>query len=591
MVANEKILFARRRLEEVANLDMVGDLKWDEATRVWYILVKTHVDNPINISIAEDTMWYIVLQDKYPEGEVKIYPAIDGGIEDTFYHQSNNGLLCSNRLWRKGKLCLNDPYDEIKGIRNEPNNYEDKLYWNAKRAVEWVSAASRNQLVKNGDFYEIPEFRIRKGHHIIYNEDMVSMMEWEDSQEYYGYVDFWCEGNNQYYVDNYVNTSGMLCKATKWGKYISECKEKIHGAWIFLKEEPVIKGWQAPNNFKELKQAFKHQGFAFREILEKIIPRFRDGKRHILMIGFPVPKKIGEDVCIIHWEAILLPVLSYGKKYSKGFRNNELGWKMRDFQEIITDDTDLDWLLSENWNSDEILNRGCFDRVMTRSKFLLIGAGTLGASIGEQLVRGGVYNLTIMDDDIYSIGNSARHTLSVDSVDKYKANELAKRFNSINPNINVKFISSALTEENIEVINEYDIILDCTANNEVLYLLSSYETKRKKKYISISFGYKAEVLYLAYQKGCKFALERYIANFSTKLKENELAILDKELPWEGIGCWSPVFPAMAADVQLVASFSTIIIKKILEQDLYDEKYFIYERVNDEDGVIKGFVRV
>lgn len=49
MVANEKILFARRRLEEVANLDMVGDLRWDEATRVWYVLVKIHVDNPINI--------------------------------------------------------------------------------------------------------------------------------------------------------------------------------------------------------------------------------------------------------------------------------------------------------------------------------------------------------------------------------------------------------------------------------------------------------------------------------------------------------------------------------------------------------------
>lgn len=591
MVANEKILYARRRLEEVANLDMVGDLQWDEKTSVWYILVKIHVDNPINISITEDTMWYIVLQDKYPEGEVNIYPAIDGGIENTFNHQSNNGLLCSNRLWRKGKLCLNDPYEDIIGIGSEPNNYEDKLYWNAKRAVEWVSAAARNQLTKKGDFYEIPEFRIRKGHHIIYNEDMVSMMEWEDSQEHYGYVDFLCAGNNQYYADNYVNTSGTLCKATRWGKHISECKEKIRGAWILLKEEPVIKGWQAPNNFKELKQAFKHQDFEFRDIFAKLIPRFRDGKKHILMIGFPVPKKIGEDVCIIHWEAFLLPVLSFGKKYAKGFRNNELGWKIRDFQEIITDEENVDWLLSENWNSKEILNRGCYNNVVTRSKFLLIGAGTLGASIGEQLVRGGVHSLTIMDDDIYSIGNSARHILSVDSVDKYKANELAKRFNSINPNINVKFISSALTKENIEIINEYDIILDCTANNDVLYLLSSYESKRKRKYISISFGYKAEVLYFAYQRGCKFEFERYVANFSTKLKENERAICDKELPWEGIGCWSPVFPAMAADVQLVASFSTIIIKTILEQDLYDEKYFIYERVNDEDGVIKGFVRV
>lgn len=591
MVASEKILFARRRLEEVTNLDIVDDLRWDEVTSVWYILVKIHVDNPINISIAEDTMWYIVLQDKYPEGEVKIYPAINGGIEATFNHQSNNGLLCSNSLWRKGKLCLDDPYDKIKGIGSEPNNYEDKLYWNAKRAVDWVSAAARKQLMKKGDFYEIPDFRIRKEHHIIYNEDIVSMMEWEESQDYYGYVDLWCARNNKYYVDEYVNTLGMLCKATRWGKHISECKEKIRGAWILLKEEPVIKGWQAPNNIKELKQAFKNQAFEFKDILEKLIPQFRDGKKHILMIGFPVPKKIGEDACIIHWEAFLLPVLSFGRKYAKGFRNNELGWKMRDFQEIITDEKKLDWLLAENWNSKEILNRGCFNNVMTRSNFLLIGAGTLGASIGEQLVRGGVYNLTIMDDDIYSIGNSARHILSVDSVGKSKADELAKRFNSINPNINVKCISSALTKENIEAINKYDIILDCTANNDVLYLLSSYDSKRKKKYISISFGYKAEVLYFAYQRGYKFEMKRYITNFSTKLRENGSTIYDKEFPWEGIGCWNPVFPAMAADVQLVASFSTILIKTILEQDIYDEKYFTYERVYDEDGVIKGFVRI
>ena len=591
MVANEKILFARRRLEEVENLDIIGDLKWDEETRVWYILVKIHADNLINISIAEDTMWYIVLQDKYPEGEVKIYPAIDGGIENTFNHQSNNGLLCSNKLWRKGKLCLNNPYEDIIGIGSEPNNYEDKLYWNAKRAVEWVSAAARNQLVKKGDFYEIPEFTIRKGHHIIYNEDVVSMMEWEDSQEYFGYVDFWSAGNNQYYANNYVNTSGMMCKATKWGKHISECKEKIYGAWILLKEEPVIKGWQAPNNFKELNQAFRKQNFEFRNILEKLITRFRDGKKHLIMIGFPVPNKIGEETCIIHWEAFLLPVLSFGKNYAKGFRNNELGWRMRDYQEIITDENSIDWLLTENWNSNEILSRGCFNNDMTRSKFLLIGAGTLGASIGEQLVRGGVYNLTIMDDDIYSIGNSARHTLSVDSVGKYKASELAKHFNSINPSINVRFINNTLTKENIEIINRYDIILDCTANSGVLYLLSSYEAKRNKKYISICFGYKAEVLYFAYQSGRKFDLEQYIAKFGAKMKENEVAIRDEELPWEGTGCWSPVFPALSADVQLVASFSTSIMKTVLEQNLYDKKYYVYERVNDEDGVIKGFVRI
>ena len=309
------------------------------------------------------------------------------------------------------------------------------------------------------------------------------------------------------------------------------------------------------------------------------------------MIGFPIPKIIGEEARIIHWEAILLPILSYGKKFANGFRNNELGWSMRDFREIITDEKSIEWLFTENWNTKEILNRGCFDNAVTRKKILLIGAGTLGSSIGEFIVRGGVYKLTTMDHDIYSIGNSARHVLSVDSVDKYKAKELAKHFNSINPNINVKYINGKLTKENINIMEQYDIILDCTANNDVLDLISSYDTKKKKKIISVSFGYKAEILYFAYQNTCRFNLEKYVSYFGSKMEESAKAVYNKEFPWEGTGCWSPVLPAMASDVQLVASFATGIMKTIIEQDLYDEKYYIYERVNDEDGVIKGFVRV
>lgn len=590
MVADKKILFARRRLEEITGLDIVEDIKWDEETRRWYILVKIHISKPLNTSIMEETMWYIVLQDDYPEGEVNVYPAIVGGIENTFNHQSNNGLLCSNKLWRNGKLCLKSPYDNIIGMEREPSDYEEKLYWNAKRAVEWVCAAAGNQLIKNGDFYEIPDFDIKKGHYIIYNEDMISMMEWEESQDNHGFVDFICAGN-KYYADDYMNASSNLCKGTKWGERISAHKERIYGAWIMLKEEPVINGWQAPNTIKELRQAFEQQGLDLKKILEKLISRFRDGKKHVLMIGFPVPNKIGERPSIIHWESFLLPVLSFGRKTANGFRSNESGWRMRDFQEIITEERELDWLLTENWSSKEILSRGSFDDAVTRRKILMIGAGTLGASIGEQLVRGGVYNLTIMDHDIYTIGNSARHILSIDSVGKNKAEELARHYNSINPNIEVKALKRALSKENIEIIDRYDIILDCTASNEVLQLLSEYEAKKEKKYFSISFGYKAEILFFAYQRRRKFALEPYIAEFGAKMKENENAIVDKEFPWEGTGCWSPVFPAMAADVQLVASFATGIIKTIVEKDLYDEKYYIYERTDDEDGVIKDFVRL
>lgn len=591
MVASEKILFARRRFEEIKNLEMLEDLHWDDASKQWYILFKISVSITLNTEIPKESMWYITCSDDYPNGEVNVYPAIEGGISATFNHQSNNGITCSNGLWRKGKLCIKSPYDSILIDQTEPQNFEDKLLWNAQRAVGWVQAAALNELIKENDYYEIPEFLVKKLHYIISNEDSVSMMEWEDANEKFGYVDLFCAGNSKCFVGNFTDINGKISKTTKWGNYINNEWSTIKGGWILLNKEPVINNWQAPNTFGELKEALYKQDVDLRVVLEKIISRFRDKRKHILMIGFPIPERVGGDPQIIHWESILLPVLSYGNKYASGFRSNELGWKIRDFRTIFRNENALEWLLTENWNSRVILNRGHFENKLTRRRVLLIGAGTLASYVGEQLVRGGISNITVMDDDIYKIGNSARHILTVDSVGKFKALELAKHYNSINPCVNAKSICKTLDSKNAMILQEFDIIIDCTANNEVLKILSEYENSTKKIYISISFGYQANALFLSYQRTRRFDLEQYYIEFKEKLYDNQKVIQENQLPWEGIGCWSPVFPALASDVQLIASFTTNIMKKMIEKDIEGNKFYIYEREYDEDGVLKGFVKV
>lgn len=587
----EEILFARRRLEEIENLEIVDDLKWIEKEKCWYLLVKIYVNESKKSIVPDNSMWCIVLSDTYPRGYVNVYPAVEGGTHSTFNHQNNNGGVAKSGLWRTGKLCLNNPLEYVASIDNEPRTFEDRLYWNALRAVQWVNAAVNGNLIKSNDYYEVPDFTRKKIHTVIYDEDEVSIMEWEESEENCGFIDFICGGNNQYYANTFMSLSKKMCKATRWGHYVNEKKDRIYGAWIMLNKEPVINGWQAPNTFEELKMALSLQNTDIKSILEKVMPHFRDGKRHILMIGFPIPKKVGEELTIIHWESFLLPVLTYGKKTAKGFRCNEQGQSRKDYKEIITNKMELEWLVTENWNSKEILNRGRFKRGLLRRKILLVGAGTLGAYIGEHLVRGGAYRLSIMDDDIYTIGNAARHILPINSVGKCKASELAEHYNNISPNVSIKAINKELTEETATVMEEYDVILDCTASNEVLKVLESHQMKSEKKYFSVSFGYKAEVLYFAYQIGRTFKLDKYIEEFSCMMKEDEKKVISSDLPWEGTGCWSPVFPAMAADVQLVASFVTGIIKSILENEVQEDRYYMYKKEFDEDGVIKGFVRI
>ena len=55
----------------------------------------------------------------------------------------------------------------------------------------------------------------------------------------------------------------------------------------------------------------------------------------------------------------------------------------------------LEWIISENWNQQEILQRGKLNDLLLRKKILLLGAGCIGASVAEILVRAGLYNLTI----------------------------------------------------------------------------------------------------------------------------------------------------------------------------------------------------
>lgn len=588
----ERILYARRRIDEIDNIEIVDDLTWDTTEKKWYIKIRILGIDTNNEIIPKTTTWYITFPDTYPEGEVKVCPAADGGISDTFNHQNNNGLISKNSLWRTGSLCLSNNLDGLLHEEIEPCNYEDKLFWNAKRAVEWVKAAAQDRLISKGDYYEKPHFVTKKIQFLAYNEDRVSYMEWEDAEKTIGYVEIVRTDNLHYFANSFYSLSGELCKTTRWGKYIEKHEvERQIGAWILLDKEPVIHKWQAPNSFYELEEAMKLQGRDLIKEIRRIIHRFRDKRRHIIMIGFPVPKIVGYQNQQIHWEAFLLPILTFEDTTYNGFRNNERGRQARDFCEIIPGKRVLDWLLCDNWNLGEIVNRGHFDKKMTSKRFVIIGAGTLGASIGELLVRSGVYNISVIDDDCYTIGNSARHILEIGSVGKHKADEVCNRYNCINPNVFAVPINESLSSNNIGLIDSYDVIIDCSASNNVLSLLSSYTTRKKKTYISVSFGYKADMLFLAFQRGNSFNKSEYYSSLGDKIKESEEEYMHAQLPWDGVGCWHPVYPAMAYDVQMVASIATGAVKTYMETEEKNSQYLVYGKKYDEDGVAQGFARL
>ncbi len=66
-----------------------------------------------------------------------------------------------------------------------------------------------------------------------------------------------------------------------------------------MNQIPVVNEWQAPETFGELLVACEKQHINIMCVLQNIVSKIRDGKRHLLLIGFPVPRIFGGDPEII----------------------------------------------------------------------------------------------------------------------------------------------------------------------------------------------------------------------------------------------------------------------------------------------------
>jgi len=108
------------------------------------------------------------------------------------------------------------------------------------------------------------------------------------------------------------------------------------------------------------------------------------------------------------------------------------------------------------------------------SKVLLIGAGGLGSPAALYLAAAGVGTLGIIDADTVDISNLQRQIVhTVDRVGTPKVDSAEIAIHGINPEVNVKKYDIRLTSENVlDVITGYDVIVDGTDNFPTRYLLN-----------------------------------------------------------------------------------------------------------------------
>lgn len=86
-----------------------------------------------------------------------------------------------------------------------------------------------------------------------------------------------------------------------------------------------------------------------------------------------------------------------------------------------------------------------------------------------------------------------QHTLAIKDINHAKATGLKERLESINSHVRVEIVNEYLSYNNLDALTMCDVIIDCTAKDSVIDVLSKIKTE--KIISSISVGFKAERLY------------------------------------------------------------------------------------------------
>jgi hypothetical protein len=533
--------------------------------------------------IPDFSHWYVFIDRNYPSGKIEFYPSKKNGISCVFPHQSPHQLLKENNDYYNSKLCLEQFAPSLE------TSLEDetcKLYYFVEKALEWIKSAANGTLLADDDYFEIVAYPNKSlSKRVLFSESELTYRTWlsyenapvgffnmkrgnlNSGQNNFLFITDFYEGISGYKKDN-----AKLVSYT-WGNYILDEKtEEKKGIWVKLSKMPYVEPWEAPKNWIQLIKIFADDKLNFYKDIMPFLNNLRDQNSHILLLGFPIPKKVNGVPHEVHWQSLELPVLSdYSThdRFFKGFRKDTSGFEMADRRRFFSkENLSIEWIDTDNWSQGNIVSRGNLSKSIKQMKFLFVGVGALGSIMAEMLVRSGVAQADIVDQDIVEIGNLTRHILTMEEVGKWKATcverKLAKSFihfkgQGFNLSIE-KFI-----QINRDKLSEYDVIIETTGSDKVLEAIAN--EKLHCNILSVSIGLYAKRMYINNQNGRVLSLNKFRENLHVWISKDEEDFPKVEYPRDGLGCWHPLFPARVDHLSMLASSAISII----ENDLLHSK--------------------
>lgn len=506
-----------------------------------FLLKKPFVYNQENKSydgeiLFKELHFKVHIPEVYPLGDINFITKDFEGLP----HQNFDGSLCLNTNFVNHiHTRLNLEITKLKSYVSDyfEKNKEDKHYeYSALDAKGLVS------LIFQEEQFQSSRFEIAFG------------------QFKYSVVSFHRNEKNKITQLTAI-AQGLGNEEYNWSKDLKG-KEKFIGAWVFLENEPVHKKKLRFNSWSDLIKNLP-LGFSdfFRNFCKssanyKLYPRGLDDNI-FLAVGYKIPNQTNYEV---HWDLILIPRYDFSRKPTASIE--------RYSKEIIWDNT-------YNSSYARYFGRGSLNNVLAESKVLVIGNGAVGSSLSEILVRAGLKRIDLADIDIVEPGNICRSAFDFTEVSFAKSAQLKHKLENISPFVEVNIYNdlkatspkAEIYKDTLERLSKYDIIIDCTANNEIIQMLTDMKLSNLVCYISMS-NKAREMIFVTNSDNSNIIERRnqMLYSFGT-FTEPEFR--------EGTGCWHPTFEASNFDINQLLNFTIRKFNSFFENNEMPRSFYSF----------------
>jgi len=473
---------------------------------------------------------------------------------------ANEELVKYNHVMKDGLVCIHTLHSP---------DLEQKLRYDFDSLKQWINKYYIN--AENDQHYEhiiVPSAALKGIESCYLFTDVDHTFKSGD----FGFMEYsWLNlgAHEDKKIDTFIIQSfntGNKNVSCKWSSYYTVLP-KLPGIYVFLPGTPVAHKRFAIQKWFDLTPSVN---LAFKNFFHQAQTKYGGNNQfnHIpLFIGYNLPN--GE----IHWQcaAIENGILSVYQTKSAVSKLIEKHFS----------DSDIVWLQTKNCSYNYYFGRGTLSEKFTNAKILIIGIGAIGSNLATTLVRGGCKRIFVADYDLKEPENVCRAEYNFSTGLNSKVLDLSRHLCEISPFLEVKLheqftdhikliINNSFDDKIVKnVLEKYDFIFDCSADNDLTFVLDKLNLQTKIINLSIT-NHAKELVCITNPN-----LYEWLINTFQKLNSDTSDL------YNPTGCWSPTFKASYNDIVTLVQYAIKHINYTLNNNLSLRNFYL--KTESESG--------